>query len=82
MSKEPRVIRQWRFQPPPGATEILLVRHGESHQVTQSRPFAFIGADNGSISHVVITDERWILRRFNETSHLQPTMTTAPEPLT
>jgi probable phosphoglycerate mutase len=52
------------------------------HQVTQSRPFAFIGADNGSISHIVITDERWILRRFNDTSHLQPTMTTAPEPLT
>lgn len=52
------------------------------HQVAHSRPFAFIGADNGSISHVVITDERWILRRFNDTSHLQPTMTTAPEPLT
>jgi probable phosphoglycerate mutase len=52
------------------------------HQVTQSRPFAFVGADNGSISHIVITDERWILRRFNDTSHLQPTMTTAPEPLT
>jgi probable phosphoglycerate mutase len=52
------------------------------HQVTDSRPFAFIGADNGSISHIVITDERWILRRFNDTSHLQPTMTTAPEPLT
>ena len=52
------------------------------HQVTKSQPFAFIGADNGSISHIVITDERWILRRFNDTSHLQPTMTTAPEPLT
>ena len=52
------------------------------HQVTDSRPFAFIGADNGSISHIVITAERWILRRFNDTSHLQPTMTTAPEPLT
>jgi probable phosphoglycerate mutase len=52
------------------------------HQVTDSRPFAFIGADNGSISHIVVTDERWILRRFNDTSHLQPTMTTAPEPLT
>jgi probable phosphoglycerate mutase len=52
------------------------------HQVTKSQPFAFIGADNGSISHIVITDERWILRRFNDTSHLQPTMTTVPEPLT
>ena len=52
------------------------------HQATDSRPFAFIGADNGSISHLVVTAERWILRRFNDTSHLQPTMTTAPEPLT
>jgi 2,3-bisphosphoglycerate-dependent phosphoglycerate mutase len=52
------------------------------HQVADARPFAFIGADNGSISHIVVTDERWILRRFNDTSHLQPTMTTAPEPLT
>jgi len=52
------------------------------HQVTDSRPFAFIGADNASISHIVVTPERWILRRFNDTSHLQPTMTTAPEPLT
>lgn len=51
-------------------------------QATDSRPFAFIGADNGSISHLVVTPERWILRRFNDTSHLQPTMTTAPEPLT
>jgi len=51
-------------------------------QVTDSRPFAFIGADNASISHIVISDERWILRRFNDTSHLQRAMTTAPEPLT
>ena len=51
-------------------------------QTTDSRPFAFVGADNGSISHIVITDERWILRRFNDTSHLQPAMTTRPEPLT
>lgn len=51
-------------------------------QTTDSRPFAFIGADNASISHIVITEERWILRRFNDTSHLQPAMTTSPEPLT
>ena len=51
-------------------------------QTTDSRPFAFIGADNGSISHIVITGERWILRRYNDTSHLQPAMTTRPEPLT
>jgi probable phosphoglycerate mutase len=37
---------------------------------TGARPFAFNGADNGSISHVVLVDERIILRRFNDTSHL------------
>lgn len=35
-----------------------------------SRPFAFIGADNGSISELVITADRWIVRGFNDTSHL------------
>lgn len=32
--------------------------------------FAFTGADNGSISHLVVTADRWFLRRFNDTSHL------------
>jgi len=37
---------------------------------TGSRPFAFIGADNASISRIVITSERWIVRSFNDTAHL------------
>jgi 2,3-bisphosphoglycerate-dependent phosphoglycerate mutase len=37
---------------------------------TGSRPFAFLGVDNASITHVVITDGRWIVRRFNDTGHL------------
>ncbi|MEO6627937.1 MAG: histidine phosphatase family protein [Aquihabitans sp.] len=37
-----------------------------------ARPFAFVGSDNGSISHLVAVDGRWTLRRFNDTSHLQP----------
>lgn len=50
-------------------------------QATGSQPFAFMGADNGSISHVVVNDSYWILRRFNDTSHLSPRLTTRPEPL-
>ena len=46
-----------------------------------SRPFAFLGADNGSISHIVIAEERWIVRRFNDTSHISPALSVAPEPL-
>jgi 2,3-bisphosphoglycerate-dependent phosphoglycerate mutase len=37
---------------------------------SRSRPFAFIGADNGSISRLVITPDRWILRGYNDTAHL------------
>jgi len=33
-------------------------------------PFSFSGSDNGSISHLVVVGERWVLRRFNDTSHL------------
>ena len=37
-----------------------------------TRPFAFIGADNGSSSHLVAIGDRWIVRRFNDTAHLAP----------
>lgn len=35
-----------------------------------SMGFAFVGADNGSITHLVVTGDRWIVRRFNDTAHL------------
>ena len=35
-----------------------------------SRPFAFIGADNASISRLVISGDSWIVRGFNDTAHL------------
>jgi probable phosphoglycerate mutase len=38
---------------------------------TGSRPFAFLNADNGSISSLVVhADGSWLLRSFNETRHL------------
>jgi len=37
---------------------------------TGSEPFAFVGADNGSISEVVLTPRNWVVRRFNDTAHL------------
>jgi probable phosphoglycerate mutase len=51
-------------------------------QATGSQPFAFSGADNASISHLVVTAGRWIVRRFNDTAHLTTQLSTAPEPLT
>lgn len=35
-----------------------------------SRPFAFLGAENTSISRIVITADRWIVRSFNDIAHL------------
>ena len=40
------------------------------HHVTRSRRFAFSGADNASISEIVVTPQRSILRRYNDISHL------------
>jgi probable phosphoglycerate mutase len=38
---------------------------------TGSRPFAFTGSDNGAISTIVVTGSRWVLRGFNDRSHLE-----------
>lgn len=51
-------------------------------EATGARPFAFGGADNGSISHIVLMPDRWVLRAFNDTAHLYPVFTTSAEPLT
>lgn len=37
---------------------------------TGSRPFAFNGAANASISRIVLTEERYFVQAFNDTSHL------------
>lgn len=40
-------------------------------QATRSRPFAFIHADNGSLTRlVVLPGGRWLLRSFNDIAHL------------
>lgn len=48
---------------------------------TGSRPFAFVGADNASISQLVVAGERWLLRRFNDTGHLDELSTEAEPPI-
>ena len=35
-----------------------------------SRPFAFLSADNASISRLLVIEQRWIVRGFNDTAHL------------
>lgn len=56
---------------------VMAVAHGGVigqllHRVTGSRRFAFSGADNASISEVVASPERLVLRRYNDVSHLLP----------
>jgi probable phosphoglycerate mutase len=66
---------------------VMVVVHGGViasilHHATGSRPFAFLGADNASISHLVIHGDRWILRRFNDTGHLDGELSPTPDALT
>ncbi|MEL7209375.1 MAG: histidine phosphatase family protein [Actinomycetota bacterium] len=35
-------------------------------------PFGFAAVDNGSVTHVVVLDEWWHLRTYNDTAHLGP----------
>ena len=49
---------------------------------TGARPFAFTGADNGSISQIVMLGDTWTVRRYNDTAHLQLALSSAPQPLT
>ncbi len=41
-------------------------------QIALSRPFAVGGADNCSISQIVQSEGEWLIRRFNDSSHLFP----------
>ena len=59
----------------PDATAVAFVHAGviaeACRQVTGSRPFAFVQAENGSITRLVANgDGRWTLRSFNDTGHL------------
>lgn len=50
-------------------------------QASSSRGFAFVGADNGSISQLVVVGDRWIIRRYNDTAHLDPRFSLVAQPL-
>lgn len=65
---------------------VLVVAHGGVigsilAQATGSSGWAFVGSDNASISHIVVNGPRWILRRFNDTTHLDPRLSVQPAPL-
>jgi len=40
-------------------------------QASGAEPFAFIGPNNASISQMFVTADKWVVRRFNDASHLE-----------
>jgi probable phosphoglycerate mutase len=70
----------------PDQLVVAVVHGGVINEVmniaTGTTGFRFNGADNASIHHIVVDGDRWIVRCFNDTGHLSPTFSTAPEPMT
>jgi probable phosphoglycerate mutase len=48
-----------------------VIAHILAH-ATGARPFSFSGANNGSISHIVMMGEQILVRGFNDSAHLAP----------
>ncbi len=69
----------------PDELVVAVVHAGVIGQVinlaTGSTGFTFTSADNASITHVVVDGDRWIVRCYNDTSHLSPTFSAAATPL-
>ncbi|MEE8602749.1 histidine phosphatase family protein [Euzebya tangerina] len=66
---------------------VVVVAHGgvigaALHLATRADQFAFVVSANASISHLVITEDRWILRRFNDTGHLATDLDKPVQPMT
>lgn len=40
-------------------------------QAVGAKPMSFSGAENGSITELLVTPDRWFLRNFNDTAHLE-----------
>jgi 2,3-bisphosphoglycerate-dependent phosphoglycerate mutase len=64
---------------------VVVVSHGGVigqvlASATDARGFAFIAADNASISHIVVEEDRITVRRFNDTTHLEPHFSVAGPP--
>jgi probable phosphoglycerate mutase len=70
----------------PGGRVVVVVHGGVIGQAMAlagaSSAFSFLGADNASISQIVAMPAPWVIRRFNDTAHLDPTFTLVPTPLT
>ena len=65
---------------------VVVVTHGGvigdlvRQAVDSPRGFAFVGADNASITHLVVSADQWVVRRFNDTAHLPGGLDLDPAP--
>lgn len=48
---------------------------------TGAKGFSFIGADNASITELIVSGDDWGVRRFNDTAHLDPSFRLVPSPI-
>jgi 2,3-bisphosphoglycerate-dependent phosphoglycerate mutase len=62
-----------------GHTVVVFTHGGVIGQVlceaTGCRPHAFARSDNASVTHLVITARRWLVRGFNDSGHLCGSLT-------
>ena len=58
-----------------------VIAHILAH-ATGANHFAFSGADNGSISHIIMVDDRILVRRFNDSGHLSEEHSGQESPMT
>ena len=70
----------------PGERVVVVVHGGVIGQAmalaSGASAFDFLGADNASISQLVAMPKPWMIRRYNDTAHLDPKFTLVPTPLT
>ena len=83
----PELPRRWRGYMRPTPTKVVAVVHGGviGHilaHATGASPFAFNGADNGSISRIVLHQDGIKTRSFNDNIHVQSTLHTGSGQLT
>lgn len=48
---------------------------------TGAKGFSFIGADNASITELIVSGEDWAVRRFNDAAHLDEVFRLVPNPI-
>ena len=63
---------------------VVIVSHGGAigailAEASGARSLAFASADNASNSHLIVHGDRWIIRRFNDTNHLEAGLTSGAE---